>query len=97
MFYYDENGEVQHTADREEKSRKHVETMLRSSTYNLSPSAAAGLREILGEVRPEEGRREARRRVRRALEEAGLTNAPLNVAINALDDEWQAKIQVGEA
>lgn len=96
MFFYGSDGELQHTGDDEKKARKHVETMLRTTNYRLQPQAAAGLQEILGEVDPSEARKEATRRVRRALDEAGMSNVPFDIAVQALDNEWQAKISVGE-
>lgn len=95
MFYYDEDGEMQTTTDADKKWRKHVTTMLRTNSYNLKASAAGRLSEVLGEVDPNVGRREATRRVRRALEEIGLEALPIDVAVEALDDAWKAKIQVG--
>jgi hypothetical protein len=96
VFIYGPDGDLQPTTDQETKARQHVVTMLRASSYALRPSAAGGLSEILGETNPNEGQAEARRRVRDALGEAGLGNAPIDVAVEALGDEWRAKIQVAD-
>ena len=96
MFYYDEEGDLAPTGDRQTKLKQHVTTMLRTGSFPLQPSAAGWLNEILGETDPDMGRKEARRRVRQALEEAGLDGVSMEVAVEALDNEWRAKIRVGE-
>ena len=96
MFYYDEDGDVQMTTDPDTRRRNHVRTMLETNRYGLRPAAAGKLREALGDVNPRDSAEQARKRIRRALQEIGFEGTDFSVAVEALDQSWQQKIQIGE-
>lgn len=96
MFYYDENGDLSTTKDPEERQRMNALTMLKTTSYGLKPEAAGRLQDLLGDVDPSETEQEARRRLQQALETMGLGDTDFSVVVSALDEGWQAKIEVGE-
>lgn len=94
MFTYDDDGDLVNTNDEVEAQQRHALMVLASNKYDLEPAAVGQLRELLGALDPELTQAEAERRVQRALAASGFTGMPFSVAVEALDDDWRAKIDV---
>ena len=95
MFAYNEDGDIISTDSIEAAEKYHAHMVLASERYRLNSKAVGRLREILGEVDPELSEQAARLRVERALMEAGFGFMPFEVAVDGLDKQWRAKIDVG--
>jgi len=96
-MYYDENGELRYTDDRQTAIREQSRTMLTAEDYGLAPEAVADLEAALGPT-PDASMTEieARRRVNRALASMGL-DVPVEVAVEALGEEWELLVKTGSA
>lgn len=94
MFAYNEEGELVNVDSEEAAVSRHALMTLASERYELAPAAVGQLRELLGEADPEITEAQARRRVQRALAAAGFSGLPFDVAVEALDSSWAAKINV---
>lgn len=95
MFHYDEDGDLATTQDQAVRNRHHALTVLQSSAYGLKPEVAGQLDDILGRIDPEVSKKEARRRVRRALSAAGLSDVEFEVSIDSVQKQWQLDLKVG--
>lgn len=95
MFYYDEDGDLATSKDEAVRGRYRALTVLRSSEYGLAPEAAGKLDRVLGRVDPEASKQQARRRVRKALSAAGLSNVEFEVSLDTVQKQWKLDLKVG--
>jgi hypothetical protein len=97
MFYYDEDGDLATSRDADVRSRNHALTVLRSSEYGLAPDVAGQLDDVLGRIDPEVSKEQARRKVRRALSAAGLSEVDFEVSVDPVQKQWRLNLKVGSA
>lgn len=96
MFYYDSDGEMAWTADRDAAARHHILTMLGANNYPAYPDAAGQLYKALGAAPINISRAEAIAAVRRTLRELGLGGLAVSDVLEYIDDSWSMVITVGE-
>lgn len=94
MLKYSKDGDIVKADSAADARESQVVTMARTSRYALRPQAAGKLRELLGSLSPDVEQDEARRRVRRMLQELGVPNPEVGVFAEALPDEWRLRIDI---
>jgi hypothetical protein len=98
MFHYDkDDGTLQTTEDNNRAAREQAVVMLKSDTYRLAPAAVPGLQALMGPAPDQMTTRQAKQKVRRALDRIGLGEVSAETALDAVDNEWRLRVEVGKS
>lgn len=98
MFHYDkDDGTLQTTEDNNRAAREQAVVMLKSDTYRLAPAAVPGLQDLMGPAPDQMTTRQAKQKVRRALDRIGLGEVGAETALDAVDNEWRLRVEVGKS
>lgn len=97
MWYYDkDDGTLQSTQNAEQANREQAVVMLKSDQYRLAPAAVPGLNDLMGPAPDQMTVRQAKQKVRRALDRIGLGDLSADAALDMVDDEWRLRVEVGK-
>lgn len=96
-WYYDkDDGSLKTTRDADRAAREQALVMLSSDRYRLAPNAVPGLSDLLGPAIDQTTARQAKQKVRRALDRIGLGDVDAESALQIVDDEWRLRVEVGK-
>jgi len=93
--YSSDDGSLQATENGDRAAREQALVMLKSDQYRLAPGAVPGLNDLMGPAPDQMTVRQAKQRVRRALDRIGLGDVDSEAALEMIDDEWRLRVEVG--